>query len=120
MSDKAISRMYYLCSLGQIVAATFFGVAGDWLPCAIFAGMSFCHAWAGWMWLRISRRGEMLTAPHIDWSQEPDIQCNGCDGTFKAEVMNPTSGDWWLCPKCFDREFTPPTATATRTDSPDR
>ena len=44
-----------------------------------------------------------LTAPVIDWSQEPDIQCNGCDGTFKAEVMNPTSGDWWLCPKCFRR-----------------
>jgi hypothetical protein len=31
--------------------------------------------------------------------------CDSCDGTFKAHELTPTSGDWWLCPKCLDALF---------------
>ena len=54
MSDKAISRMYYLCSVGQIVAATFFGLAEQWLPCAIFVGLAVGHAFVGFAWQRVA------------------------------------------------------------------
>jgi hypothetical protein len=28
-------------------------------------------------------------------------KCDSCEGTFIAIDLIPTSGDWWLCNKCF-------------------
>jgi hypothetical protein len=36
------------------------------------------------------------------WVPKEQHVCDCCDGTFKLEDMSPTSGDFWLCPKCMD------------------
>jgi predicted SprT family Zn-dependent metalloprotease len=34
--------------------------------------------------------------------REGEYDCDGCSGRFAQERLHPTSGDWWLCDKCYD------------------
>lgn len=34
--------------------------------------------------------------------REPISTCDQCQGIFLSSVLEPTSGDWWLCGRCMD------------------
>lgn len=38
---------------------------------------------------------------------DDSVDCDMCQGTFESEVMNPVSGDWWLCSDCLRKYMLP-------------
>ena len=34
-----------------------------------------------------------------------DQKCDMCQGSFVREILNPISGDWWLCDECLEVYF---------------
>ncbi len=37
------------------------------------------------------------------WNHRHKKDCDQCGGHFRERDLGPTSGDWWICPACWDK-----------------